>query len=53
MDFDWCGKVGEVFYPPNLSREIAWPEDVDPSAEIKIEHDEVQFKDRSGTAIGS
>ena len=44
VDFDWCGKVGEAFYPQNISMEIVWPSGVGPSAEITIAHDEAQYK---------
>jgi len=44
VDFDWCGKEGEVRYPTNISSEIEWPEGVEGEGKIMITHDMVWFE---------
>ncbi|KAH9846169.1 hypothetical protein C2E23DRAFT_907962 [Lenzites betulinus] len=41
IDFDWCGKEGEVFYPYDINMEaaIGWHPEVFPCELIKKEHD--------------
>ncbi len=41
IDFDWCGKEGEVFYPYDINMEAAmgWHPEVFPCELIKKEHD--------------
>ena len=46
LDFDWAGKVGEVYYPSdiNLDESCGWHSDVDRSGLIKFEHDRYQIQ---------
>ena len=40
IDFDWCGKEGEVYYPANLNHvEITWAEGVEPGSVMMKRHD--------------
>nr|CAG8602539.1 15414_t:CDS:2 [Entrophospora candida] len=40
IDFDWCGKIGEVVYPPLLNQEIdVWHPDVNVGEKILPDHD--------------
>ena len=41
IDFDWCGKAGEVFYPPNITQGlISWAEGVKGEEAIEAKHDD-------------
>ena len=41
IDFDWCGKAGEVFYPPNITQGlIPWAEGVKGEEAIEAKHDD-------------
>ncbi|KAI0094198.1 hypothetical protein BDY19DRAFT_8862 [Irpex rosettiformis] len=54
VDFDWCGKEGEVRYPNdvNLNREaIPWHADVCLGGEMKKEHDKWMFTTMTGEGI--
>ncbi|CAJ0829971.1 9566_t:CDS:2, partial [Entrophospora sp. SA101] len=40
IDFDWCGKIREVVYPPLLNQEIdVWHPDVNVGEKILLDHD--------------
>ena len=39
IDFDWSGKVGEVYYPQRLSNGVGWPDGVEDLAGIEVKHD--------------
>ena len=40
IDFDWCGKEGEAYYPTNLNLdEITWVEGVQPDSVMMKSHD--------------
>ena len=54
IDFDWCGKEGEVRYPCeiNLDREaIQWHKDVYRDGYMKKEHDEWMFEILTGERL--
>ena len=42
VEFDWCGKVGEMRYPIgiDMGEEMAWHKGVEPGCLIEKEHDE-------------
>jgi serine/threonine protein kinase len=49
VDFDWCGKAGEVRYPVNINKEIEWPGAVVGGEKIELEHDRAWFKALTGS----
>ena len=50
VDFDWCGKEGEVRYPSDILLEKAqWHPDVMQGGLIMQEHDSFQFYHLTGT----
>ena len=51
IDFDWCGKDGEVRYPCsiNLGEGLGWCESVTPGGLIKKEHDLALFSHLTGS----
>lgn len=49
VDFDWCGKEGEVFYPMGLNMEINWHPGSGPGLQIERDHDLFMFKQISDT----
>lgn len=51
VDFDWCGKGGEVRYPVDLSKEIKWPDGVDGEEEIRADHDRAWFEIITGEEL--
>ncbi|KAI0083125.1 hypothetical protein BDY19DRAFT_998832 [Irpex rosettiformis] len=44
VDFDFCGKEGEVRYPSDLDLDPSWPDGVGPGSAMKKAHDEVMLK---------
>ena len=51
LDFDWCGKRGEVRYPTDINLnegDIEWHPDVRRGGEIKPEHDQYMLAKLTG-----
>ena len=45
VGFDWCGKVGEGEYPPDINLlGIEWPEGVVPGGRLQFEHDDEMLR---------
>ena len=55
IDFDWCGKDGEVRYPAsiNLGGSLGWDRDVARGGLIKKEHDQRMFCRLTGLEWGA
>lgn len=51
VDFDWCGKQGEAFYPASISKDIRWPEGVQGEDKIEVAHDKFWFKTLTGVDL--
>ncbi|KAJ6509024.1 hypothetical protein C8R45DRAFT_969640 [Mycena sanguinolenta] len=51
LDFDWAGKVGEAFYPINLSSEVQWPPGAEGLGPIFFAHDEYMLEQIVGQLV--
>jgi hypothetical protein len=52
IDYDWCGKEGEVYYPADINDGIQWADGVYCGGPIKKEHDKEMVKHLFPPSIG-